>query len=472
MIPRSLGEHTISRMIYGVIFLAHIGGAAASEPYKLSLDSKNTIWLVAPGSEPTTISNSNKVTQLITGTRKCNNSVKPSSATAEANVSIIEKGEDKLTFDLLTKAKTTDYPCAGVLGGGILSGVVGMPEQPKENLVKSTSLSKASAVVVVKFDNNSPTANFIVDVNVESTGASPIIEIYDKSNKPVRPIEGSTKSFQILGEPNAQYSIKATLVANSSVSGDCCADNQDKRAKIDLTVRKAPMISSNLKLEPYIVGGNQTTAYKSVVAILIKGALHCTGTIVGKRTVLTAAHCLEGYDKQYSDFTVVVGSNVVQPSAGPIKVVGNEYPKGDPEGYKFERAALIDDIGLVYLEHDLDIQPVDLHSGNPNWNDIKAKGLNLTFVGFGYDMLNKEQVGLGVKREGSWHINGEIENRRVKFSIPGKNTCKGDSGGPAFLIENGSIKQVAITSGGAGDCSYGLETRIDAFNGWLAGKIR
>ena len=77
----------------------------------------------------------------------------------------------------------------------------------------------------------------------------------------------------------------------------------------------------------------------------------------------------------------------------------------------------------------------------------------------------------GIKREAPWAIQ-QVENRRVAFKVPGKNTCKGDSGGPAFLIVNAQLVQMAITSGGDSDCTTGFETRVDAYQSWVTGKVQ
>jgi secreted trypsin-like serine protease len=86
-------------------------------------------------------------------------------------------------------------------------------------------------------------------------------------------------------------------------------------------------------------------------------------------------------------------------------------------------------------------------------------------------VIGGELIGATIKREAAWAIN-DVQPRLVTFSVPRKSTCKGDSGGPAFIIEDGRLIQMAVTSGGELDCSAGFETRIDAFQPWLAGRIR
>ncbi|CAL4207296.1 unnamed protein product, partial [Meganyctiphanes norvegica] len=50
----------------------------------------------------------------------------------------------------------------------------------------------------------------------------------------------------------------------------------------------------------------------------------------------------------------------------------------------------------------------------------------------------------------------------------GKDSCKGDSGGPLIVEVNGRYKQVGIVSGGPPDCrGPGVYTRITKYRKWI-----
>ena len=220
-----------------------------------------------------------------------------------------------------------------------------------------------------------------------------------------------------------------------------------------------------------IRGGKETDDYKNVAAILLNGKLHCTGTLIGAKTILTAAHCLYRRENQEKDMLVVFGSNPFQPTRGPYRVASLAYPKDPSSGFFFNPDTKADDIGVVYLEHPLTALTVTrLHHGMPSWQTILEEGRNLVFVGYGYDVIEDQPIGAGIKRDAVWPIN-KVESRRVDFRVPGRNTCVGDSGGPAYIIVSGGLIQVGITSGGDHSCTYGFETRVDAMLPWLKGRV-
>ncbi|MBX3214692.1 MAG: trypsin-like serine protease [Labilithrix sp.] len=84
-----------------------------------------------------------------------------------------------------------------------------------------------------------------------------------------------------------------------------------------------------------IVGGAKTCRYGAVGAILRKGSTHCTGTLVSRKAVLTAGHCL---DDRYKDVTVVFATFreasrlddcSVRPPPSPLACPCVRAPTGD-----------------------------------------------------------------------------------------------------------------------------------------------
>ncbi|NHZ33379.1 S1 family peptidase [Massilia rubra] len=453
----------------GLLFLfSLVHPAAAAEPYSLSLSQRNELTLTAFGAKPEISHGSAKLAALLLGKEKsqCEVYGRRSTASGAADVVLLGQREDGMSIQMAASATAIGghYRTCGMCASDKCVVVFGHD-------TRANSVAQSTADIAITFPADAADAFYIVDVGVAAHGSAPAVKMTDQAGKALAPTAADASSFKIQARPGAIFYLSAALTSNAGNTGACCSDQSGNSARLDVNLRKAPLLASQRELEPYIGGGKQTTSYKSVGALLLKGELHCTGTLIGKSTVLTAAHCLHGYEKQLAAMTFLIGANLQQPTFGPVAVSELAFPKDSASGFQYNAKTLEDDIGLVYLAQPANIAALPLHDGNPNWKDLVDKQTSLTFVGYGYDVVDSQPVGSGIKREGSWYVN-HVENRRVSFGVPGKNTCKGDSGGPAFLIENGKIIQVAITSSGSSDCTTGVETRVDAYKTWLASRIR
>jgi hypothetical protein len=290
----------------------------------------------------------------------------------------------------------------------------------------------------------------------------------------VSPDPSGITRLQVKG--NDVYYVDAGLGASVSNEGGCCNDEKTLAAQFDLQIRKPPILESKKYLEPYIIGGAQTSGYKYVVAILLRGELHCSGTVVGSHTILTAAHCINGYEEDIKNgqMTYLLGTIITSPQYGPAPISAATYPRG-ADTIQYNPATYLHDIGLLYTPAEIPAQPVTLHdpASAPGWKDLINK-IALEFVGFGYNKSSAgDLIGAGVKREAPWEAN-KADDWRFYFQSAGHNTCSGDSGGPAFYLDEHTrnIVLVGITSIGDRDCTFGADTRMDAHFAWTAKLIR
>jgi secreted trypsin-like serine protease len=443
------------------------GQVNAAEPFDISVTQRNALTLTANGRPPAVTSGSTRLANSIGGTEdsQCTPYGRVSDANGVADVTVVDRRADGLTLELTGNSAAYGGHYRNCVQC-ILNQCLGVLPQD----TTATALSQAGATVAFKFATSVDEGPYILDVGVANRGAAAVLTVTDQSGNPVS-AAGAKGAYAITARPGSNFYVNVTLDTRAQNQGMGGSDIAANASRIDLRLRRAPLLTANRGYAPFIKGGKQTSSYLNVGAVLIDSVLHCTASVVGRRTLLTAAHCIAGYENQLQNFTFLVGPNIVQPTFGPVRVTGFAYPDGSDASFKFERATLKDDIALLYLESDAAAKAVELHTGQPTWDDVLAKRTNLTFVGFGFDVIQGEQLSSDIKREASWYINA-VESRRVLFSVPKTSTCKGDSGGPAFLIGDGKIIQVAITSGGESDCSAGFETRIDSYLPWLAGRIR
>ena len=202
-----------------------------------------------------------------------------------------------------------------------------------------------------------------------------------------------------------------------------------------------------------IVGGQATSAVPAVGALTRFGGTHCTGTLVGPRTVLTAAHCVVGVSA--SSLRFVIGSRVSQPEH--VLSVASVTPH--PAYNDFQ---LTNDIGVVTLAQDAPVAPMGiLPSMDASW-----VGRELIFVGYGFSN-GINQTGIGTKRFVQMDI-ASVSSTTFSYQDQGKNTCNGDSGGPAFAQVGGELLVAGVTSYGDQFCTqFGVDTRVDVYADFL-----
>lgn len=207
-----------------------------------------------------------------------------------------------------------------------------------------------------------------------------------------------------------------------------------------------------------IVNGQETDAYEAVG--VVNGG--CTGTLIAADVVLTAAHCVESENGGF-----------IGDQEGTFEVNGQLYkttkvtvhPNYDPNNFS---AGF--DIAIMKLDRPVDgITPHDIN------REVPTVGQTLTLVGFGESgkSTSGSNNDFGNKHVGETQIDTVTENH-VSWQFDShneSNTAPGDSGGPAFLDQNGKLVVAGITSGGDGDAhqlgDFSFDTRVDTLASWV-----
>ena len=208
--------------------------------------------------------------------------------------------------------------------------------------------------------------------------------------------------------------------------------------------------------EQAIIGGQTTTheEFPTVVALEEPQDWGCTGTLVHKDWVISAAHCVEGLTTatlkiRFDD------DNLNDATGGKVVAVKTIHAKPEWTDPVWDH-----DVALIELA-----QSITDREPTPIARNVLAPGTKVTGVGYGDSDINGN--GSGILREMSVTTidcddanDPELSGDNVLCFDPTHGTagCDGDSGGPAFVTVDGGLRIAGMNSGTTGDtCTEGTE---------------
>lgn len=209
---------------------------------------------------------------------------------------------------------------------------------------------------------------------------------------------------------------------------------------------------------------SQDEVAKHIVGIYKKNETVCTGVIVAKNAVLTAAHCVDevrrngkisfGFDLKHLQFRKITGF-----------IQHKDYDDG-PIGISDHAA---NDVMVVRFDGDL---PEGYEPAFISAQDFIQNSSVVTIAGYGrdendeYDILKATDVKV-------------VEAVAFEFRTDEKKTgsCDGDSGGPVFMkiSDNNIEKNILVGSVSRGDpgChQYGVYENMTYYKNWIEEKIK
>lgn len=256
-----------------------------------------------------------------------------------------------------------------------------------------------------------------------------------------------------------------------------CAPDQRNDLPQTATIPPDHFASNNI-IGGSIVGATDEIS-RSTVALIILDASNprgvqrggCTGTILEKNIVITAAHCIPQR-----------GAIIVAFATHSNEVTSFEHPKArvvqavEVHPQAFANATTGDmknfaDLALLKFEGDLPpgYRPVQLLQQN---RPLRT-GMSAVLAGYGLtnaikhtsdNMLRKTTVTIADAKFSA--------SETLMDETKGRASCNGDSGGPAFVILSGKVLQFGVLSRGhndpTGTCrGNSIYTNINAHLDWI-----
>ena len=218
-----------------------------------------------------------------------------------------------------------------------------------------------------------------------------------------------------------------------------------------------------------VVGGKPDNSQPAVGGMVTKSAKssYCTGTLIGSRLVITAAHCITNRSASAVQFRIDVPNG----SGGITKTYYDIAQQVAHPKYGRTSRGLVNDVAVAILAKDVTgvaPMPINTQAMGNNW-----VGRKIFFIGYGLISTNPRQ-------KPSSKYSAEIPltrllSDRFETKTAGKSICSGDSGGPALYKINGRMTLVGVnsyvtgrSSGGRPYCDgSGWDFRVDIYNSWL-----
>ncbi|XP_031351316.1 chymotrypsin-1-like [Photinus pyralis] len=238
-----------------------------------------------------------------------------------------------------------------------------------------------------------------------------------------------------------------------------------------LLLLSTSVFGASIKNDWRIVGGQAAAegAYPYQVSIRVGDQHNCGGSIIDDTYILTAAHCLVGFE--FVPMSVTVGSNTLNKGGDSYEISKRRpHPGFDPMTIK-------NDIGLLKLKTPIvfnaNVKPIQVETtySDGNFGCVLSGWGMMSFPGDSPNELqyiNLETIPLAVCDE-IWRRSGGIpidETQICTYTKVGQGACRGDSGGP--LADRSGV-QIGVVSFGQ-PCAVGspdVYTRTSAFIKWI-----
>jgi secreted trypsin-like serine protease len=274
---------------------------------------------------------------------------------------------------------------------------------------------------------------------------------------------------KLLGSSFVLFFLLACGGMQESVSGLKLSTNLQS-AKIIGGVEVGP--SDQLKKHTVLINAFTVNALTETKPSIIS---MCTGIVIGKRSILTAAHCLPQYlenPKKYNVMEIIFTTDSSVDES--LKIFAT---KMIPHPSYLESKLKDFDLSIVHLANDIPAgyEPVMFL---PNAIELKL-GESLTALGFGVKVEESLNTNTHLNKVTGLPILEDLGTVLIVDQSQGKGICSGDSGGPAFYFYQGLPYLAGINQGSQfpigvvnNKCRQtGVMVKIQTFKTWIQKNI-
>ncbi|KAI4499079.1 hypothetical protein M0802_005945 [Mischocyttarus mexicanus] len=225
-----------------------------------------------------------------------------------------------------------------------------------------------------------------------------------------------------------------------------------------------------------IVGGNETSVfeYPWLVSMTKQGVFYCAGSLITRRHILTAAHCLEGFETRSIKLVIADSDRTRLASTAIVRRIKSVIIHEEFHTYTFDN-----DIAIIEMDRPVSLDGIVRTACLPEDKAIDYTGATATVVGWGRtgenkpvsEKLRKVNVPILSQEEcdqAGYQKNRLTDNMFCAGYLDGqRDACFGDSGGPLHVKGSyGHLEVIGIISWGRG-CARpnfpGIYTRLNNY---------